>query len=54
MLRIAVLAFPFLVLSHLKSWEEGGGVVVVLLAAYVGIEVALRPDPGAPEEGCDL
>jgi hypothetical protein len=53
MVRIAVLAFPFLVLPHVKSWADYGA-VLVLLATYAGIEVALRPDPGPPERGDDL
>jgi hypothetical protein len=53
MARIAILAFPFLVLPHLKSWEDWGA-VVVLLATYAGIEVALRTNPGASEQGYDL
>jgi hypothetical protein len=53
MVRIAVLAFPFLVLAHLKSWEDWGA-VVVFLATYAGIEVAIRPDLGASEQAYDL
>jgi hypothetical protein len=53
MVRVAVLAFPFLVLPHLKSWEDWGA-VVVLLATYAGIEVAIRPDLGPSEQGSDL
>jgi hypothetical protein len=53
MVRIAVLAFPFLVLPHVKSWEDCGP-VVVLLATYAGIEVAIRPDRGTAEQGYDL
>jgi hypothetical protein len=47
------LAFPFLVLPHLKSWEDWGA-VVVLLVTYAAIEVAIRPDLGASEQGYDL
>jgi hypothetical protein len=53
MVRIAVLAFPFLVIPHLKSWEDWGA-VVVLPAAYAGIEVAIRRDLGASEREYDL
>jgi hypothetical protein len=53
MVRIAVLAFPFLVLPHLRSWEDWGA-VVVLLATYAGIEVAIRPDLGTSEQGYEL
>lgn len=53
MLRIAILAFPFLVLQHIRSWTDFGA-VVVLLATYAGIEVAIRPGLGTSEEGCDL
>ncbi len=53
MARIAVLAFPFLILPHLKSWEDLG-TVFVLLATYAGIEVAIRPYPGTSEREYDL
>jgi hypothetical protein len=53
MVRIAVLGFPFLVLAHIKSWEDWGA-VMVLLATYAGIEVAIRQGLGASEEGYDL
>jgi hypothetical protein len=53
MVRIAILAFPCLVLANLKCWEGWGGAVVVLVAIYA-IEVAFRPDPGASEQGYDL
>jgi hypothetical protein len=53
MARIAVLAFTFLVIPHLKSWADLGA-VIVMLTAYAGIEVALRPDPGPSEQGSNL
>jgi hypothetical protein len=53
MVRIAVLAVPFLVLPHIKSWEDWGA-VVVLLATYAGLEVAIRPGFGASQLGEDL
>jgi hypothetical protein len=50
---IAVLAFPFVILPHLKSWEDWGA-VVVLPAAYAGIEVAIRRNLGASEQEYSL
>jgi hypothetical protein len=52
MVRIAVVAFPFLILPHVKSWGDWGA-VVVLLVTYAGIEVAIRPAPGMSERGFD-
>ena len=42
MARIVVLAFPFLILPHVRSWSDWGP-LIVLIATYVGMEVALRP-----------
>jgi hypothetical protein len=53
MVRVAVMAFPFIILPHLKSWGDWGA-VVVLLAAYAGIEVAIRPGLGGSEQKYDL
>jgi hypothetical protein len=42
MARVVVLAFPFLILPHVRSWSDWGH-LIVLIATYVGMEVALRP-----------
>jgi hypothetical protein len=48
MARVAVMAFPFLILPHVRSFFDLGP-LIVLVATYVGIEVALRPYRGAPK-----
>jgi hypothetical protein len=53
MVRIAVLAFPFLVLPHVQSWNDWGA-VVVMIPTYAGIEAALRPDHETSERTEDL
>jgi hypothetical protein len=53
MLRIAILAVLFLGLPYLNSWDDWGG-VLVLLSAYAAVKVALRPEPEASEQGVDL
>jgi hypothetical protein len=42
MARVVVLAFPFLILPHVRSWSDWGP-LIVLIATYAGMEVALRP-----------
>jgi hypothetical protein len=53
MLRVAILAFPFLILPHVRSWTDLGA-VIVLLVTYAGIEVAIRPGLGTSEQERDL
>jgi hypothetical protein len=50
--RIAVAAFPFVALAHVRSWDAG--TLIVLLATYVGMEVALRPYRDASARECGL
>jgi hypothetical protein len=50
--RVAIAAFPFLVLAHVRSWDMGP--LIVLLPTYVGMEVALRPYRDASECECGL
>jgi hypothetical protein len=47
MARVAVMAFPFLILAHVRSPSEIGP-LIVLIVTYFGIEVALRPYRDAP------
>ncbi len=53
MARVVVLAFPFLILPHVRSWSDTGP-LIVLVATYVGMEVALRPYRGASGRECEL
>jgi hypothetical protein len=53
MARVAVLAFPFLILPHVSSWFDWGP-LIVLLATYIGMEVALRPCRDASGRECEL
>jgi hypothetical protein len=53
MARVVVLAVPFLILPHLRSWSDWGP-LIVLIATYVGMEVALRPSPQAAGRESDL
>jgi hypothetical protein len=53
MTRVAVLALPFLILPHVKSWFDWGP-LIVLLATYFGMELALRPYRDASGQECEL
>jgi hypothetical protein len=53
MARVVVLAFPFLILRHVGSWSDWGP-LIVLIATYVGMEVALRPYRDASGRECEL